>query len=86
MPPPLGKIPVQVPADDPRCEVGAYISNGTELREVIERKPTAILAVDCKTEVRWSMEYPRIVEGWELVRGPAEEYRCPDVDFFGEAA
>lgn len=80
---PLGHVPVRVPADDPRCEIGAYITNGKELREVTERKPQTILAEDVKTGTRWSMEYPRIVENWTLVRGPAPEYRCPD---FMEAA
>lgn len=74
---PLGKVPIPVPADDPRCEVGAYITNGAQLREVIERKPQVIIAQCCKMGTRWSMEYPRMEE-WELVRGPSDEYRCPD--------
>lgn len=76
---PLGQIPVRVPADDPRCQIGAYITNGKELREVTERRPTVILAEDVKTGTRWSMEYPRIVENWTLVRAAASEFVCPDV-------
>ncbi len=76
---PLGRVPGRVPADDPRCEIGAYITNGKELREVVERKPQTILAEDVRTGAPWSMAYPRVVENWKLVRGPAAEYRCPDV-------
>lgn len=75
---PLGNVPPRVPADDPRCETGAYISKGKELREIIERMPTTILAEDCRTGVRWRMEYKH-VQNWQLVRGPADEFRCPDV-------
>lgn len=71
---PLAVVPI--PSADPRCAIGAYITDGVHLREVTKRDTLTLTAEDCKDGVPWIIEYTKVVMNWTLVKAAPSE--CPD--------
>lgn len=71
---------------DPRLEAGAYVTDGTELYEVIQHRPGgsgggvagSVLVENCRTLCAVQLLAMRIRSACRLVRS-APDPRCPDV-------
>ena len=75
----MAGIPVK---DDPRFQLGAYVTNGKHLREVVSQKTDAVVMEDCVDGTRWLVER-RLFGSWELAKAaPARD--CPDCFEFGK--
>jgi hypothetical protein len=70
---------------DPRLDVGAYITDGNNLYEVVSRMKTYVMLENCINEICEGRAVGRVLEHYKLVR-PSPE--TPDVEdvYIGDAA
>jgi hypothetical protein len=53
---------------DPRCQPGAYITDGLRLCEIVRQDGLDVIYVDCKSETRWRGAAIRVLNEWKLVQ------------------
>jgi hypothetical protein len=64
---------------DPRLEVGAYITDGNNLYEVVRRIEGQVILENCITEAWKGTVAWRVLEDYDLVKHPPQSPDCVDM-------
>jgi hypothetical protein len=70
---------------DPRLDVGAYITDGSNLYEVVSRMKTYVMLENCINEICEGRALGRVLQQYKLVRRSPETRDFEDM-YLGDAA